>query len=173
MFVFPFNAFSPANAESCCYSSSRLSLAAVRLTIVMRNIKAHRRGKRQSKAGSTRNVSSQHHCQPNRKFSPFSYLHNTYKKNLILGPRSLAPIDQPRTEEKRGEGPHEWRRFIPWPWPSPSGDRAGVGILLAEDGGEPVGVGGDAVDALAHRRRVVAPVLPGEVLVPPRELLDL
>lgn len=54
---------------------------------------------------------------------------------------------------------------------SPSDDRAGVGILLAEDGGEPVGVSGDAVDALAHRRRAVAPVLPGEVLVPPRRRL--
>ena len=102
MFVFPFNAFSPANAESCCYSSSRLSLAAVRLTIVMRNIKAHRRGKRQSKAGSTRNVSSQHHCQPNRKFSPFSYLHNTYKKNLILGPRSLHRSAKNRRKEGKG-----------------------------------------------------------------------
>ncbi|EEC73875.1 hypothetical protein OsI_08657 [Oryza sativa Indica Group] len=35
-----------------------------------------------------------------------------------------------------------------------SHDRAGVGVLLAEDGGEPVGVGGHAVDPLAHRRRL-------------------
>jgi hypothetical protein len=49
-----------------------------------------------------------------------------------------------------------------------SHDRAGVGVLLAEDGGEPVGVGGHAVDPLAHRRRVAVAVLAGEVLVPPR-----
>uniref|UniRef100_A0A0A9C3B2 Uncharacterized protein n=1 Tax=Arundo donax TaxID=35708 RepID=A0A0A9C3B2_ARUDO len=61
-------------------------------------------------------------------------------------------------------------RFIPGRR-AHSDDGAGVGILLTEDGGEPVGVSGDAVDALAHRRRVVAPVLPGEVLVPPRRRL--
>uniref|UniRef100_A0A0A9DSE5 Uncharacterized protein n=1 Tax=Arundo donax TaxID=35708 RepID=A0A0A9DSE5_ARUDO len=62
-------------------------------------------------------------------------------------------------------------RFIPPGRRAHSDDGAGVGILLAEDGGEPVGVSGDSVDALAHRRRVVAPVLPGEVLVPPRRRL--
>lgn len=74
-----------------------------------------------------------------------------------------------RTAGRRGarENP------IPWPTHRPRAldDGAGVGVLLAEDGGEPVGVGGDAVDALPHRRRVAVPVLPGEVLVPLRRRL--
>nr|ACN35937.1 unknown [Zea mays] len=81
-----------------------------------------------------------------------------------------SPINQ-EPKGRRAVARTEQRVIPSWPSLSVSDDGAGVGILLAEDGGEPVGVGGDAVDALAHRRRVVAPVLPGEVLVPPRRRL--
>jgi hypothetical protein len=82
--------------------------------------------------------------------------------------------DQQRTKKERDKGLQErniYSSIAAGSARTRSDDGAGVGILLAEDGGEPVGVSGDSVDALAHRRRVVAPVLPGEVLVPPRRRL--
>jgi hypothetical protein len=94
--------------------------------------------------------------------------YNTYKDELD----SCCTCDQ----QKKEKGLQECSNVYSLPR-SPavaaysSDDGAGVGVLLAEDGGEPVGVSGDPVDALAHRRRVVAPVLPGEVLVPPRRRL--